>query len=150
MRLAVTDGDKIIPIINQIRSGFDRVILTQDWHPPDHMSFAANHPGRKEGDIIDVDGNAQILWPVHCVQGSWGAQFHPELVILPQDRIFKKGTDPRIDSYSAFYDNAHRKNTGLGEYLRRLAVRRADDLRPRHGLLRKVFRTRRSFGGVSG
>ena len=121
--LAVAGGDKVIPLINQIRAGFERVILTQDWHPPDHMSFAANHPGRKVGEVIDIEGEPQILWPIHCVQGSWGAQFHPELLIRPQDRIFKKGTDPGIDSYSAFYDNAHRKSTGLADYLRRMSVR---------------------------
>jgi nicotinamidase/pyrazinamidase len=121
--LPVKEGDKIIPLINQLRPGFTQVILTQDWHPMNHLSFAANHPGKKIGEVVDLDGLPQILWPVHCVQGSPGAQFHPDLLIQPGDRIFKKGTDPRIDSYSAFHDNAHRKSTGLGDYLRAIATR---------------------------
>jgi len=121
--LAIKDGDKVVPLVNQLRPHFERVILTQDWHPANHLSFAENHPGKKAGDIVDLEGAPQILWPSHCVQGSAGAQFHKDLVIQSEDLIFKKGTDQNLDSYSAFYDNQRRKSTGLGEYLRRIGCR---------------------------
>ncbi|RMH72316.1 MAG: bifunctional nicotinamidase/pyrazinamidase [Gemmatimonadetes bacterium] len=117
--LAVQEGDQIIPIINRLaQSGqFDRIIATQDWHPANHGSFAANHPGKTPGERIKLGGLDQILWPIHCVQGSHGADFHPELDRSHVDCIFQKGTDPQIDSYSGFYDNGRRKSTGLAEYL---------------------------------
>jgi len=121
--LPVPDGDRIIPTINRLRTFFDHVIFTQDWHPPEHMSFAENHPGKKPGEIIRLGNQEQVLWPTHCVQGSPGAQFHKRLIIHPTDAIFKKGTDPAIDSYSAFYDNGHRRGTGLSEYLRNIGAR---------------------------
>jgi nicotinamidase/pyrazinamidase len=121
--LGVKGGDQIIPLINQFRNQFERVIFTQDWHPPDHLSFAANHPGKQPGDTVDIAGEPQMLWPVHCVQGSVGAQFHKDLDIRPQDSIFKKGTHLGIDSYSAFYDDHHLKSTGLAEFLHKLGVR---------------------------
>lgn len=122
--LPVPDGDAVVPIANRVASSnrFNLVLATQDWHPRDHGSFAENHPGRKPGDVIDLDGVEQILWPVHCVQGSHGAKFAPGLNVDRVERIFQKGTDPRIDSYSAFFDNAHRKSTGLGEFLRERGV----------------------------
>lgn len=122
--LAVAGGDQVVPIANRIAASkrFDLVLATQDWHPPNHGSFAANHPGRKPGDIIDLDGIPQILWPVHCVQGTRGAEFVPGFRTDQVERVFQKGTDPRIDSYSAFFDNAHRKSTGLGEFLRARGV----------------------------
>jgi nicotinamidase/pyrazinamidase len=122
--LAVAGGDQVVPIANRMADSkrFDLVLATQDWHPPNHGSFAANHPGRKPGDIIDLDGIAQILWPVHCVQGTRGAEFAPGFRTDRVERVFQKGTDPRIDSYSAFFDNAHRKSTGLGEFLRERGV----------------------------
>jgi nicotinamidase/pyrazinamidase len=96
---------------------FEIVVATQDWHPPDHGSFAANHPRRKVGDVTDLDGLEQILWPTHCVQGTRGAALVEQFDRQRVRRIFHKGTDRRIDSYSGFYDNAHRKSTGLGDFL---------------------------------
>ncbi len=120
--LAVKGGNEIVPLINGFRGRFDTFIFTQDWHPRNHASFAANHPGKKPGDVIRLEGLAQVMWPVHCVQNTPGAAFHKELVVKKDERIFQKGTDPAIDSYSAFYDNAHQKSTGLGEYLKSLGV----------------------------
>jgi nicotinamidase/pyrazinamidase len=116
--LAVPEGDGVIPVINRIQPRFELVVATQDWHPPDHLSFAANHPGRRPGDVIELDGLEQVLWPVHCVQDTPGAEFHPAWDRSRVGRVFQKGTDPRIDSYSTFFDNAHRRGTGLAEFLR--------------------------------
>lgn len=116
--LAVPEGDRVIPIINRLEDRFELVVATQDWHPPDHGSFAANHPGREPGEVIELAGLEQILWPVHCVQKTKGAEFHPDLRTDRIAKVFHKATDPEIDSYSAFYDNGHRKSTGLGEYLK--------------------------------
>lgn len=116
--LAVPGGDQAIPVINNLIDRFDRVIGTQDWHPADHGSFAVNHPGKKEGETVDLHGLPQILWPVHCVQHSHGADFHKDLNTSRFEKIFVKGTDKDIDSYSGFYDNGHRKSTGLADYLR--------------------------------
>jgi nicotinamidase/pyrazinamidase len=115
--LAVPDGDAIIPIANQLQAHFDVVIATQDWHPEDHVSFAANHPNHKVGDIIEVHGLEQILWPVHCVQGTKGAELHPQLDKTRIQKYFQKGIDKTIDSYSAFFDNEHLRTTGLADYL---------------------------------
>jgi nicotinamidase/pyrazinamidase len=115
--LEVKDGDAVIPVANHLQSHFDVVVATKDWHPQDHMSFAANHAGGKVGDMIMVENLSQVLWPVHCVQESKGAEFHPELDVSRVDKIVYKGTDKTIDSYSAFFDNAHLRATGLGEYL---------------------------------
>jgi len=116
--LAVSDGGQIVPIINRLQSHFDIVVATQDWHPANHGSFAANHPGKKPGDVIDLDGLPQILWPVHCVQNTVGAAFVPALDMKQVAEVFQKGTDPRIDSYSTFFDNERRKATGLSDYLK--------------------------------
>jgi nicotinamidase/pyrazinamidase len=116
--LAVPEGEQVVPVANRLMPHFDLVVATKDWHPADHGSFASQHPGRQVGDVVQLDGLEQILWPDHCIQGSAGADFSPD---LRQDRIravFYKGTDPRIDSYSGLYDNAHRRSTGLAEYLR--------------------------------
>ena len=121
--LAVKEGEVIVPIVNRLRSEYDQVIFTQDWHPPTHKSFAANHPGRKPGEVVDLDGLPQVLWPVHCVQGTAGAKFHKDLIVKPGEAVFRKGTDPSIDSYSAFYDNAHRKSTGMADYLRHQGIK---------------------------
>jgi nicotinamidase/pyrazinamidase len=115
--LAVPEGDRVIPLINRIQSRFDRVVATQDWHPPGHLSFAASHPGRSPGEVIELAGLEQVLWPVHCVQDAPGAEFHPALDLGRVRRVFRKGTDPEIDSYSTFFDNAHRRATGLAEFL---------------------------------
>ena len=116
--LAVPEGDRVIAVANRLHPRFDLVVATQDWHPRDHASFADNHPGTKPGDLIELNGLQQILWPVHCVQGTRGADFHPDLVRDRFARVFHKGTDPAADSYSCFFDNARRKSTGLGDYLK--------------------------------
>ncbi|MFO7916380.1 MAG: bifunctional nicotinamidase/pyrazinamidase [Candidatus Krumholzibacteriales bacterium] len=116
--LAVPDGDRIVPVINALQGGFDLVVATQDWHPPNHVSFASNHQGKKPFGQIDLDGMRQTLWPDHCVQGTRGAEFHPELDLRPVEAIFRKGMDPGIDSYSGFFDNGHKKTTALAGYLR--------------------------------
>ncbi len=120
--LAVPEGDQIIPILNELQRHFDLVVATQDWHPPDHGSFAVHHPDRKPGDRIDLHGLDQTLWPVHCVQGTPGADFAPGLNQARWDRVFQKGTEATIDSYSGLFDNGHRKATGLSEYLREKGV----------------------------
>jgi nicotinamidase/pyrazinamidase len=119
--LGVPKGDQIIPIINQLQEIFTCVIATKDWHPPNHISFASNH-GKRAGEIIEVKGMKQELWPDHCIQGSYGAEFAPALHTEKIRRVFFKGVDPQIDSYSTFYDNAHLRATGLGEYLQTLGV----------------------------
>lgn len=116
--LEVPGGDKIIPLINHLQPFFQLVVATQDWHPADHGSFAANHPGTTVGDLVDLNGLTQVLWPVHCVQGSEGAALSQELDATRIRKIFVKGTDSGIDSYSGFFDNGHRKATGLENYLR--------------------------------
>lgn len=116
--LAVPDGDSVVAVANRLMPHFDIVVASQDWHPANHGSFASQHAGKKPGDVIELDGLEQILWPDHCVQNSEGANLHRDLNGSGIDRIFQKGTDPRIDSYSTFFDNAHRKDTGLGDYLK--------------------------------
>jgi len=114
--LAVDDGDAVIPTIERLCREVDLVVATQDWHPANHGSFAANH-GKEPGEVIDLCGLRQILWPVHCVEGTRGAELHDELEGLPIERVFRKGADPDTDSYSGFFDNGKRHATGLGEYL---------------------------------
>ena len=122
--LPVPEGDLIIPIVNRLQRQFDLVVATQDWHPADHGSFAANHPGKRPGEVIELAGLPQILWPVHCVQDTPGADFHPALDRSAIARVFRKGIDPNIDSYSGFFDNGRRRSTGLGDYLKSHGVRR--------------------------
>ncbi|MDB6156227.1 MAG: Nicotinamidase [Chthoniobacteraceae bacterium] len=116
--LAVPQGDLIVPVVNRLQPCFDLVVATQDWHPCEHGSFAANHPLREPGELIELNGLPQRLWPIHCVQTTSGAEFAPGLNREKWDRVFVKGVDPAIDSYSGFFDNGHRQSTGLGEYLR--------------------------------
>ncbi|MEQ9102566.1 MAG: bifunctional nicotinamidase/pyrazinamidase [Imperialibacter sp.] len=116
--LAVNQGDEIVPFVNELMDSFDLVVATQDWHPADHGSFAANHKGKKPGEVIDLNGLPQIMWPVHCVQGSKGAEFASDLDTSKFKKVFRKGTDATIDSYSGLFDNGKRKSTGLGEYLK--------------------------------
>jgi nicotinamidase/pyrazinamidase len=116
--LAVRDGDQVVAIANQLMAKFDLVVATQDWHPKNHGSFAANHAGKKPYDMSELFGLPQVLWPVHCVQGSPGAAFHPQLEVKRLTKIFPKGTDPTVDSYSGFFDNGRRQATGLDEYLK--------------------------------
>jgi nicotinamidase/pyrazinamidase len=120
--LPVPEGDQVVPVINRLLRRFDRVAATQDWHPPGHLSFAANHPGRKPGEVIQLAGLEQVLWPVHCVQHTPGAEFHPDLDRSRIQAVFRKGVDPEVDSYSGFFDNGRRRSTGLDEYLRREGV----------------------------
>ena len=116
--LEVQQGDQILPVINRIQNNFDLIVATQDWHPANHKSFAINHPGKKEFDTIDLNGLEQKLWPPHCIQGTPGAEFHPRLNTNAVEAIFRKGMDENIDSYSGFYDNGHKKSTGLAGYLK--------------------------------
>ncbi|MBF8150509.1 bifunctional nicotinamidase/pyrazinamidase [Winogradskyella sp. F6397] len=120
--LPVPKGDSIVPVINKIQDKFDLVLATQDWHPIDHVSFATNHKGKSNFDVIELYGKAQTLWPNHCVQGTEGAAFHPDLHTNNFEAIFRKGTDKTIDSYSAFYDNGHLKSTGLTGYLKEKGI----------------------------
>jgi nicotinamidase/pyrazinamidase len=120
--LAVARGDEVLPVANAVQRGFDLVVATQDWHPANHGSFASNHEGKKPGDVIDLHGLTQVLWPDHCVQGTRGAEFHRDVDLSRVQRVFRKATDPRIDSYSAFFDNGHLKDTGLGDFLQERGV----------------------------
>lgn len=122
--LPVDGGYDVVPLINDLMRHFDLVVATQDWHPVEHCSFASNHEGRKPGDVIEVEELDQILWPDHCIQGTRGAEFVDDLDVDGFDEVFQKGTDPRYDSYSGFYDNGHKKATGLGMYLREQGVER--------------------------
>jgi nicotinamidase/pyrazinamidase len=116
--LAVTDGDAILPLLNDLQPHFDLVVATQDWHPAGHRSFASAHPGQALFSEIEWQGLPQRMWPDHCIQGSAGAALHPALNLDRVEAIFRKGTDPDLDSYSAFFDNGHRRATGLTAYLR--------------------------------
>lgn len=116
--LPVPEGDEVIPVVNQLMKQFDLVVATQDWHPADHESFASQHAEKSPGEVIDLHGLEQILWPDHCVQGSAGASFASALNVAPIDAVFQKGMDREVDSYSGFFDNGHRKDTGLHSYLK--------------------------------
>ena len=122
--LAVPRGDEVVPVINRIARAFGRVILTQDWHPAGHFSFASTHAGRKPFETITADYGPQVLWPDHCVQGTSGAAFHPGLEIPHASLVLRKGMDAAVDSYSAFYENDRRTPTGLVGYLREHGVKR--------------------------
>ena len=115
--LEVKEGDQTIPVANRLSEKFDLVIATRDWHPEDHGSFAANTPGKKVGELSELGGLPQIMWPVHCVQGTQGAELKDGLNQENITRVFCKGTDKTIDSYSGFFDNGHKKSTGLHDYL---------------------------------
>lgn len=120
--LAVEHGDEVIPVANRLMGEYPLVVATQDWHPAGHLSFASQHPGQRVGDVVWLDGLEQVLWPDHCVQGTPGAELSPALRREAIGPIVQKGTDPRIDSYSGFFDNARRKATGLHEQLQGLGV----------------------------
>lgn len=120
--LEVESGHEIVPVANKLSTEFELVIATQDWHPADHGSFAANHPWRYPGQVVNLNGLEQILWPIHCVQNSFGAEFVKELDTSNFAAVFKKGTDRKIDSYSGFFDNGQRKATGLHSYLQEKSV----------------------------
>ena len=116
--LAVAEGGAVVPVINRMQDDFPLVLATQDWHPPDHSSFAANHPGAEPFSTAEMPYGTQVLWPVHCVQGSEGARLHPDLAMERVSLIVRKGWNRAIDSYSAFFENDRETPTGLAGYLR--------------------------------
>ena len=116
--LAVEGGDAVVPVINRMQDDFPLVVATQDWHPAGHSSFADNHKGAEPFSTAEMPYGTQVLWPVHCVQGSDGAAFHPDLATDRISLIVRKGTDPALDSYSAFFENDRKTSTGLAGYLR--------------------------------
>ena len=116
--LAVPDGEAVVPVINELAGRFGHVVLTQDWHPGGHLSFASSHAGRQPFETIELDYGTQVLWPDHCVQGTAGAAFHADLALPQAELILRKGFRPAIDSYSAFFENDQTTPTGLGGYLR--------------------------------
>jgi len=120
--LAVADGDAVVPVINEMIARFDHVVLTQDWHPAGHSSFASSHPGKAPFTSIAMPYGEQTLWPDHCVQGGTGAEFHPALAWTKAELVIRKGFRPAIDSYSAFFENDHTTPTGLGGYLRERGI----------------------------
>jgi nicotinamidase/pyrazinamidase len=122
--LAVPEGDAIMPLVNRLARRFAHVVVTQDWHPPGHMSFASAHPGKRPFETIEVDYGPQTLWPDHCVQGTAGAAFHPALDIPQAELVIRKGYHPLIDSYSAFRENDGKTPTGLTGYLRERGLER--------------------------
>jgi len=117
-RLAVADGDDVVPVVNRLAQRFDHIVLTQDWHPQGHSSFATSHPGRAPFESMEMPYGQQTLWPDHCVQGTPGAAFHGDLLVERAELILRKGFRSSIDSYSAFYENDRRTPTGLAGYLR--------------------------------
>lgn len=122
--LAVPNGDEVVPVINALARRFSHVVLTQDWHPEGHRSFASSHPGRKAFETVQVAYGPQILWPDHCVQGTRGAEFRADLDIRHAALVIRKGFRPEIDSYSALYENDHKTPTGLAGYLRERGLKR--------------------------
>jgi nicotinamidase/pyrazinamidase len=123
-RLAVPRGEEVVPVINELAKAFEHVVLTQDWHPGGHHSFASSHPGKKPYETVALAYGTQILWPDHCVQDTDGAKLHGELRIPHAQLVLRKGYHREIDSYSAFYENDHKTNTGLTGYLRERGLER--------------------------
>ena len=122
--LAVSDGDAVVPVVNRLTERFEHVVLTQDWHPSGHSSFATSHPGAAPFATISMPYGEQTLWPDHCVQGTPGAAFHPQLATVRAELVIRKGFRPEIDSYSAFYENDRCTPTGLAGYLRERGLQR--------------------------
>ncbi|MBN2023159.1 MAG: bifunctional nicotinamidase/pyrazinamidase [Pirellulales bacterium] len=120
--LVVRQGDEVVPVANRLMRAFELVVATKDWHPADHLSFASQHPGRRVGDAIDLEGLPQVLWPDHCVADTPGAELAAGLDRTRIHRVFEKGTDRTVDSYSGFFDNGRRRATGLDAYLRERGV----------------------------
>lgn len=121
--LPVPGGAEVVPVINALLDRFQVVVASQDWHPAGHGSFASVHPGRAPFELGELGGLPQVLWPDHCVQGTWGAQLHPDLRTEPIQALFRKGMDRTVDSYSMFYDNHRRNPSGLAGFLRERQVR---------------------------
>jgi nicotinamidase/pyrazinamidase len=122
--LAVADGDEIVNAINALMQEFPTVVVSQDWHPAGHSSFASSHPGREPFSMMEMAYGPQVLWPDHCIQGSEGAAFHPKLDLDPVQMIVRKGYNPAVDSYSAFFENDHETQTGLAGYLGERGVKK--------------------------
>jgi nicotinamidase/pyrazinamidase len=122
--LAVRDGDAVVPMINRITRAFPVVVATQDWHPKGHISFASRHPGKKPYEAVTIQGTEQVLWPDHCVEGTHGADFHAGLDTTTFRCVLRKGTNPAVDSYSAFIENDRKTTTGLAGLLRELGIQR--------------------------
>lgn len=120
--LAVGNGDEVVPVINRLGKHFETRLITQDWHPADHRSFASNHDGGEAFSVVEMPYGPQVLWPDHCIQGSPGAAFHKDLETDSADLIIRKGFRPEIDSYSAFFENDHSTPTGLSGYLRERGI----------------------------
>jgi len=120
--LAVDGGDEIVPVVNRLIGDFEHVLLTQDWHPAGHSSFASTHPGKNPFETVEMPYGTQTLWPDHCIQGTSGAMFHPKLVWNKGEIVIRKGFRKAIDSYSAFYENDHATPTGLGGYLKERGI----------------------------
>ena len=120
--LAVAGGDEIMPLVNQLIADFDNVVLTQDWHPAGHSSFASSHPGRQPFETITMPYGPQTLWPDHCIQGAQGAEFHPEMDWTKTELVVRKGFRPELDSYSGFLENDWKTPTGLAGYLRERGI----------------------------
>lgn len=121
--LSVPDSDRIIPLINKLIPEFEFIVATKDWHPGNHGSFASNHSGKKVGDIVDLAGIKQFLWPEHCIQNTKGSEFYEELNISGINAVFEKGTNPMVDSYSGFFDNGRKQSTGLDDYLKKYGIK---------------------------
>lgn len=122
--LAVPEGDRVVPVINALMPAFGLTVLTQDWHPAGHSSFASSHEGGRPFETVEMPYGPQVLWPDHCVQGTPGAAFHPDLNVLPAQAIVRKGMNSAIDSYSAFFENDRKTPTGLGGLLSEKGIRR--------------------------
>jgi len=123
-RLPVREGDRVVSVVNRIMAAFSHIIATQDWHPQDHVSFASNHENKKPFDTVILNGIEQALWPDHCVIGTDGANFHPDLNTDRFSLILRKGTNSRLDSYSAFFENDRKTSTGLTFYLKGIGIHR--------------------------
>jgi nicotinamidase/pyrazinamidase len=121
--LAVENGDEVVAVINGLLPRFPLVVATQDWHPPDHVSFASSHPGHKPLDVVQASGIEQVLWPDHCIRGTHGAELHPRLDTGRVGLVLRKGMRTALDSYSAFFENDRRTDTGLRHYLKGMKVR---------------------------
>lgn len=124
--LAVRQGDQVIEPANRLQAAYDLVVATQDWHPADHGSFATQHLWRNPGEVTCLEGLEQVLWPPHCVQGTWGAELSAELDRTRIARVFRKGMDRKVDSYSGFFDNGRRNDTGMGAWLREQGIDAVD------------------------
>lgn len=124
--LAVPEGDAVVAVVNRLQPAYDLVVATQDWHPANHKSFASNNPGRAAGELGELGGLPQVMWPDHCVQGTPGAEFHAGLDLSRVAQVFRKGLDPEVDSYSGFYDNGRKHDTGLAAWLRGHGVTAVD------------------------